>query len=349
MSSNKNIPENLEEVAHQIQNGVSYHEETVRTLLSWFDHQKRGRWVVARIRNALRHLDLTTVPDFETAFIDGKVRIQKRAEHARELVQTPMSNGSEEAFEEGHRDYEDPVSRVRMLPAANRPPESVLRDDPVTLAITKMLVNDFSQLPVMQGERTVHGLISWKSIGKARAFGQSCEQTRDCLEKAAIIRADKPLLSAVSSIIENEVVLVKENDERIIGLVTTSDVSAQFNELARPFLLIAEIENHLRRIIDGKFTVDELGEACSIDNSKHNIAGAEDLTFGNYTRILDHPDRWERVGIDLDRKRIMDRLHEVRKIRNDVMHFSPDGISEGDLEILHDTVHFMQRLSAAHS
>jgi hypothetical protein len=37
-------------------------------------------------------------------------------------------------------------------------------------------------------------------------------------------------------------------------------------------------------------------------------------------------------------------LNKVREIRNDVMHFDPDGIPPADLEQLRDFAHFLQRL-----
>ncbi len=42
-----------------------------------------------------------------------------------------------------------------MLPAARRKPLCVTRDTPVERARTLMLIRDFSQLPVLNGERNV--------------------------------------------------------------------------------------------------------------------------------------------------------------------------------------------------
>ncbi len=45
-------------------------------------------------------------------------------------------------------------------------------------AITIMLENDFSQIPVMIGERTVKGVVTWKSIARQVAFGKDYQLVR---------------------------------------------------------------------------------------------------------------------------------------------------------------------------
>jgi predicted transcriptional regulator len=322
------IPENLEEVAERIHETGDTHRETVRTLLSWFGQQRRGRWVVARIRRALREAELITVPEFDTAYIDGYVEFRS--------ARIARANGDGES---------DPVVRVRMLAAANRAPLAIARDQAVTEATTLMLLNDYSQLPVMPNERDVHGMMSWRSIGRTRALNRECELVQDCMDHAIEIRADEPLLSAIDSIIRNEVVLVRGADRRITGILTASDLSLQFREMAEPFLLVGEIENHVRRLIDGKFTADQLRAARDPADPTRDVESVDDLSFGEYIRLLQNPTHWDRLNIRLNGGPILERLERVRDIRNDVMHFSPDGVSNEDVEFLRDTVTFFQLLT----
>src|SRR5208283_215868 len=51
----------------------------------------------------------------------------------------------------------DPTYRVGKLAAANRSPVSVKPDGSIAEATTLMLMNDFSQLPVMQSDVSVKG------------------------------------------------------------------------------------------------------------------------------------------------------------------------------------------------
>ncbi len=46
----------------------------------------------------------------------------------------------------------------------------------------------------------------------------------------------------------------------------------------------------------------------------------------------------------IDRNIFISKLDEIRRIRNDVMHFDPDGVAESDLAMLQDFVRFLQDL-----
>src|SRR5207245_2373638 len=141
-----------------------------------------------------------------------------------------------------------------------------------------------------------------------------------------------------------DVVLIRDSENKISGLVTTSDISVQFGALAEPFLLLSEIENHIRRLIDGKFSLDDLKAARNPNDATRKIENVANLSFGEYIRLLETPKNWERLNYQLDRVECVKRLREVGRIRNDVMHFHPDGISPVDLDLLRETRKFLQGL-----
>lgn len=292
-----------------------------------------------------------TEPDFELAYIDGLIEIKPS------LPEIPVETASAkfadlqivEEVEEvslfvSGGSVSDPVSRIGMLEAANTKPISVTRDSEVREATTLMLMNDFSQLPVMQNERDVDGIISWKSIGAARALNRECRYVRDCMEKVEVLNFDTYLFTAVGSIADKEVVLVRNKEKKITGLVTTSDISLQFGALSEPFLRLGEIENHIRRLIDGKYSLEVLSSVCNPSDSERKIESVSDLTFGEYTRLLEDQSNWDRLGYDLSRSHFINQLNKVKRVRNEVMHFHPDGVSDDDLDLLRDIVRFMQAL-----
>ena len=329
------------ELAEQIVRTGKPHSMTVRELLANFYSERRGKDVVNWIKFKLQQLNLTTHPDFEIVYIDAPVELRK--------IDRPATKKAEESVEidKAASAAKDPVPRIGMLPAANRPPITVSPDALVSEAVTLMLMHDFSQLAVIQNGRKVLGLISWKSIGACSSLGKKQEVVRDCLDKnIEVLRYDLPLFDAVSTIIRNEVVLVRGAEERITGLVTTSDISEQFMALSAPFLILEQIENHIRRILDGRFSVEELKAAADPSDESREIKQISDLTFGEYLRIVENPDHWEKLNWKLDRRTFAKRLDQVRRIRNEVMHFHPDGISAGDFELLQDTVKFMQSVAA---
>lgn len=108
--------------------------------------------------------------------------------------------------------------------------------------------------------------------------------------------------------------------------------------------MLGEIENHIRRIIDQKFTVDELAEVRDGADAGRNVESVSDLTFGESLRLIEEPSRWLRLSLLVDRKTLCEQLERVRLIRNDVMHFDPDGIPDEDLDHLRRVVNFFRRL-----
>ena len=209
-----------------------------------------------------------------------------------------------------------------------------------------MMMHDYSQLPVMQGERTVDGLISLRSIVSARSLGMDCTTVRECLIKdVQILAHDTPLFEAVKTVMRSEVVLVRGPDQKIVGLVTIADIGEQFVSLAEPFLILEQIENHIRALLDSKFTKDQLKKAVDDDDDEREIETVADLTFGEYVHLLENPDNWQVLNLLMDRSTFTKRLDQVRRIRNDVMHFHPDGISPEDLDTLRETAKFFYAFS----
>ena len=137
--------------------------------------------------------------------------------------------------------------------------------------------------------------------------------------------------------------LVRGTDRRITGIVTATDLSLQFMQLAGPFLFVGEIEGHLRHLIHGKFTLEQL-RAASTPEESGGIEGSGDLTLGGYCRLLENKDNWGSLGLNIDRAEFVKHLDEVRRIRNDVMHFNPDGLSDDETKKLRDIARFFENL-----
>jgi len=243
-----------------------------------------------------------------------------------------------------HPAYSDPIYRISKLASSARKPLSVSPDTKLEEAVTHMLTNDFSQLPVMTSERDVKGVITWTSIGSRLAMGKNCSLARELMEQHQEIRSDASLFTAISIIAEHQYVLVRGHDQKITGIVTASDLSLQFQQLAEPFLLLGEIENHVRRVISQRFTPTELESTKDPTDTIRVVTSVADLTYGEYIRLLENPERWDKLNITVDRKTCIEKLESVRRIRNDVMHFDPDGIPEKDLMKLREFARFLQKL-----
>lgn len=365
--------ERLNSIAQALRSGEHNEPVAVRTLLDWFGVQRRGPAIVRHIRNALDASGLVTEPDFEGVYINSEIKFALRPVALSggsvttstatatlsigDVVETEVgapleSSGIVDAELSVHLiggGIQDPTYRIGKLAAANNVPISVTPDSSLAEAITLMLSHDFSQLPVMQNERVVKGIISWQSIGVRIALQcqrQSEDQkVRDFMDKSAVaISADTSLFSAIPAIVERQYVLIRDTDQKITGIVTTSDLSLQFQQLAEPFLLLGEIENHIRRLIGGKLELDEVRSVCEPADENRNVETVDDLTFGEYVRLLENPALWSKIKLNVDRVSFVKQLDRIREIRNDVMHFDPDGVSEDQLNALRKFVKFLQAL-----
>jgi hypothetical protein len=82
----------------------------------------------------------------------------------------------------------------------------------------------------------------------------------------------------------------------------------------------------------------------SSPDSKRQIVTVHDMSFGEYLRLLDNPQNWMRLKLNLDRTQFIKQLEAVRQIRNVVMHFRPDSPAAGELRALKSTVRFLKHL-----
>jgi CBS domain-containing protein len=335
----------LAAIADQLKSGKEPEPEaiTVRTLLSWFGAQRRGSFIVYWIRRMLREFGLRTDPDFQSEWIDSTLRFvlasptsASEKTEGQAPVDSPLLVGGAIA---------DPAHKVGKLDAANRGVVFVAPDDPLTKAVTLMLSKNFSQLPIMASEREVKGIISWAGIATRAALGKSCDRVRDCTERAQEVGSDTSLFSVIPYIAEHQYVLVRDSkDKRITGIITASDLSLQFQQLAEPFLLLGEIEHHIRRLLEHRFTETELSSAKDPGETERKIASVADLSLGECTRLLENEEKWRKVGLTVDRVVFIRDLHKVRSIRNDVMHFDPDPLTTDDLQELRSFVRFLETL-----
>ena len=88
----------------------------------------------------------------------------------------------------------------------------------------------------------------------------------------------------------------------------------------------------------------DLAEAKDPADAGREVTRVSDLNFGAYVRLLENPERWAKLGLSIDRSVFVQQLEKVRAIRNDVMHFDPDGPAPSDLETLRHFAHFMEEL-----
>jgi len=345
--------ERLARIAIDLESGKPSPTVSVREFLGWFNAQRRGSWIVWRIKSYLEDSGLVTVPNFEHTWIDARISFQLAEASSAESCDGVVTTDDAIALPETDADdgkgpiwvSREATYRISRLRAANQNVVFASPDDTLASVITKMMTGGYSQLPLMQNERDVKGMVSWQTIGTRLALRAGGTTARHVSEPHHEIRADRSIFDAIPIILANDYVLVRDEKNSISGIITAADLSLQFRELTEPFLLLSEIENLLRNLIGDRFSPEELKEACdSRDDGRGAITTVADLSLGEYIRLIQKPDRWDKLGLAVDRVMFCDKLDQVRIIRNDVMHFDPDGIGESELAQLREFTRFLQQL-----
>ncbi len=241
---------------------------------------------------------------------------------------------------------EDPgglTIRIDVLAASQKELTSVERDEPLGYAIDIMQNCSYSQLPVMHAGRLA-GAISWESIGRGLAQATGSKLVGDCMVDAEVISIDAPLLDAVERIKDTMYVLVRGKNGEISGIVTAWDIADQFKKLAEQFLAIQEIERSLRRLVEGKFSPEELKKSAQGRREKERIQCPDDLSLGNFCNLFDDSAHWNRLKLKVDKERFASRLDSIRCIRNRVMHFRLNSPAQEDTERLQQFVDCLREL-----
>ncbi|WP_177241586.1 CBS domain-containing protein [Stigmatella aurantiaca] len=333
---------------------------TGRELLTLFGVKRRGWRVVARIRDELSARSLVTEPDFDEVWVDVPLLV-KRAQSAsatatpqpQALTQSagPVAAGPGEAGaaplsqQPPKQQAPDPIRRIRLLRAANKPVVSVPPSTSLNAAMTTMMLHDFSQLPVIQNDRDCKGAVTWQSIATATALGKACNTVNDCMVPAEEVAWNASLLEAIQKVVASGFALVRGPDRRFQGIVTVVDLSLQFRALSEPFLLLEQIENLLRSLIRERFSVEEIRKAKHEADTSRKVDDVSDLTFGEYVNLLEPREAWPNLKVSFERESFIEKLKEVRDLRNDIMHFDPDPLEDDDLVLLRNFAAFLEMVA----
>lgn len=303
---NKNFLEKVSDITSD--NDLKY-SITPRELFNALGCERRTRGNCCIVDDFLEKRDLIVEPHYNDVWIDSEITLKHKPKAKTRLSQ-------------------DPIMRVRILEEATRVPVFVQNDAPLTTAITLMRLHDFSQLPVTtNGQRGLCGFISWQTIGIAQNNGVNTGIVRDYKQPIErVLKLETPLLDAVRYVYKKDFALVENNERKICGILTTSDISKQFLTLTEPFLLLEEIEGQIRVLLNDKFLLEDIKRCCNEHGRK--IESIDDLTFGEYIRLLQIEENWINFNLPIDKTIFLKALDDVRMIRNDIMHFEPDGLSE---------------------
>lgn len=318
---------------------------TVREMLSWFGAQKRGATIADRVEATLAGFDLRTEPDFNSVHIDTEVQLVAlnsapgtEPGSVEPGVAGPTVDSGDEGPVRAPSSPHDATFDVGTIDEANRDIISVKPQSSLREAMSLMLSERLSHLPIMPSEHRVDRVLRWKDLGRYLILqGEvSLDQpVEDVAASAATVRFDEPYLDVIPKIIQHSCVLVMGPKGKYTGIITKKDLGRHLLDRAKPFVTLGEIERGLRALIDrGEFSSSELQTLAVDPKSDRVVDGLSDLSLGECERLLQQPEAWQRLDLAIEKKTFVKALARVREVRNSVMHFDPAGQSDVDHQSL---------------
>ncbi len=330
---------------------------TVSELLGVFGVRTRDDQTVLRSTQTLNDAGLTTDPDFASCRLRQEIRVVV-LESASGTVPDSAVEEEDDGLPWGALPQQ-PFT-IGDIPAARRGVECIGPGDKLTRAMYLMQTKNYSQVPVLDGDSSLEGVVTWRSVAMALAVGKELEPANAIEPDPPVAQTYQEFFSLLDTIREHGYVLVRENDGTITGIVTAADITERFDDTARPFFLVGEIEYRLRKCLGPKMDP----EAIKAVQMREKTGRITDLMFGDYVKLLDGDQRnkqghrkealcaaadrnWEALGWGrgVDRTEFVRQLDRVRGIRNKIAHFDPEPLSHAKSEELRQFVELLRRLT----
>jgi CBS domain-containing protein len=232
-----------------------------------------------------------------------------------------------------HGPASDPFHDVGSIFPSDVEVESVRPATTVVEALHIMATKRFSQLPVIEDGR-LRGVFSLWSlashlIGSPMLAPQDLA-VEDIMEKLPEVTVDDSLDLVLELLDRHEALLVR-SPHGVQAIVTPMDVLNYFYKIARPFVLLQEIELALRSVIDTCVTKPQLeqcikqalGAKYAATSNRAPPSRLSEMSFEDYKAIVTSKANWPLFEGVLGRNRELtgSKLEQVRLIRNKVFHF----------------------------
>lgn len=209
---------------------------------------------------------------------------------------------------------------------------SVPSNTPAVDALRLMLARKFSQLPVTHDDRIL-GVFSLWSL--AQYLGTTPQVpigellVEDLLERPTSVTVEHSIDEVINLLERHEFVLV-ESRRGLQAIATAIDLLRYFYKVARPYVLLSEIELSLRALIQVCIPQDKLSGVLQSSlegfyQSRRLPTPRElhDMTFEDYRMLIGAKDNWPFFEgiLGKNRQMALAKMERVRDIRNSVFHF----------------------------
>ena len=196
-----------------------------------------------------------------------------------------------------------------------------------------MVVNDFSQLPIVDVRGKLMGIISEQTIvrkyhlinGKVPLLDLTVDH---CQEPATTLPPDEDIFKALDLLNSVYAIVIVDNGEPH-GILTDYDTTRFFRDIAGGLLLVEDIEVTLRKYIEAAFSDEHSTQAALVaafgTNRQDTTKPAfeyEELSFGQHIQLITTERNWSKFKGVFEPKDLFTRMMKpVGDIRNQLAHF----------------------------
>ncbi|MFG3259877.1 CBS domain-containing protein [Streptomyces sp. NPDC048172] len=296
---------------------------TPRDLIGLWGWSRRTTGVTALVDQELAARGLIVEPHFNSVRLDDLVTVSavtEGSDDAAESVSTdpaPIGHSSSAVGSRKPSPVRDFGWRIGTLPFA-RDVTTITVDDDLGLAHLHMVESDFSQLPVVDRNGRVRGVVTWKSIARARLAerGRTVAEVADHNPPTA--REHEELFSRIQDLQQHGFLVIIDADHVVTGVLTASDIADQLKLRVEPFTLLEEVELRLR------LTLNRFERGDLPARTRNILEKKGQVTLGEYRYVFQDSDLWKRLRWPFDQQTFLNRLDVVKVFRDNVAHWDVD-------------------------
>jgi CBS domain-containing protein len=180
---------------------------------------------------------------------------------------------------------------------------TVTESQSIQEALSLMIEHDFSQLPVVDQEFKLRGLISSDSILKAASYFKN-GLDKMCVSHAMLssktCRSDDDMAELLGLLGESSAVLVVGKNKELIGILTGYDTTEYYRQRAEDLMLVEEIEMLVKDYIQYAYPdKTKLSEQIKNISSGKEVKGRVESTIKNNLNKIKLPDKFDYAAFEI--------------------------------------------------
>ena len=225
-------------------------------------------------------------------------------------------------------------------------PTYICKDKTIREALQLMIANDFSQLPVVDAQNNLTGIISEQTIVRKYHLVNGNVSLLDltvdhCQTPAVTLPSNEDLFKALD-LLKDVYALIVVDDGKPKGILTDYDTTHFFRDIAGGLILVEDIEVTLRKYIEAAFPDDNPMQAALFvafgKNHQDQTKPAYEyhkLSFSQHIKLITTERNWPKFeGVFEPKKLFTTIMEKVGCIRNQLAHFRQrlDPVQQDTLE-----------------